>query len=164
MRLRHELTGIHSVHRDPRYFSPNPEEFWPERWLPEEASKIAEARGQEYKLAQGAYMPFHYGKFGPPSLSSYPDACSRSGELRWPVFGSSRGSHCACGSDPPLRLCICTRLRVAGLVGSAQGSVYPGSRQTAGCGHTAQVKGGTTVIHSQVIFIHSTSNTTSVSR
>lgn len=35
--------------------------FWPERWLPEEGPKIAEARGQDFKLSQGAYMPFHYG-------------------------------------------------------------------------------------------------------
>jgi hypothetical protein len=33
----------------------------PERWLPEEGSKIAEFRGQEYRLNQAAYMPFNYG-------------------------------------------------------------------------------------------------------
>jgi cytochrome P450 len=48
------------VHRDPRYFSPDPEEFWPERWLGEGA-KIAKSRGQDFKLNQGAYMPFNYG-------------------------------------------------------------------------------------------------------
>jgi hypothetical protein len=35
----------------------------PERWLPEEGVKIAEARGQEYRLNQAAYMPFNYGWF-----------------------------------------------------------------------------------------------------
>jgi cytochrome P450 len=50
-----------TVQRDPHYFAPAPAEFWPERWLPEEGPKIAEARGQEFKLDHGAYMPFNYG-------------------------------------------------------------------------------------------------------
>jgi cytochrome P450 len=50
-----------TVHRDPRYFAPDPEDFWPERWLPEEGPKVAKSRGQEFRLFQGAYMPFHYG-------------------------------------------------------------------------------------------------------
>jgi hypothetical protein len=37
----------------------------PERWLPEEGVKVAEARGQEYRLNQAAYMPFNYGTFIP---------------------------------------------------------------------------------------------------
>jgi cytochrome P450 len=58
------LTRFTSVHRDMRYFSPDPDAFWPERWLAGEGPKIAEARGQEFKLAQGAYMPFNYGPPG----------------------------------------------------------------------------------------------------
>jgi hypothetical protein len=51
------------VQRDPRYFWPEPETFWPERWLPDQGPKIAEARGQEFRLDQNAYMPFSYGAF-----------------------------------------------------------------------------------------------------
>lgn len=52
------------LHRDPRHFSPRPEEFWPERWLPE-ASKLAEAQGEEFVLNLHAYMPFNYGSIFP---------------------------------------------------------------------------------------------------
>jgi hypothetical protein len=50
------------VQRDRRHFSPDPDAFLPERWLPDEGPKIAAAAGQEYKLNQGAYMPFNYGE------------------------------------------------------------------------------------------------------
>jgi hypothetical protein len=61
------------VHRDARHFSPNPFEFMPERWLSEEGAKIAEARGQEYRLNQAAYMPFSYGSSQSQStLSMFP--------------------------------------------------------------------------------------------
>jgi cytochrome P450 len=49
-----------TVHRDSRYFSPDPLEFWPERWL-EEGPKLAEAQGKHFQLSQGAYIPFSYG-------------------------------------------------------------------------------------------------------
>jgi hypothetical protein len=59
-----------SVHRDTRYFLPNPEAFWPERWLPE-GMATAQSRGQEFKLDQTAYMPFSYGApvpYPPPHI------------------------------------------------------------------------------------------------
>jgi hypothetical protein len=59
---------IGPVHRDARYFSPHPNKFWPERWLPDEGPKIAEARGEDFRLVHGAYMPFNYGS-SPRSLS-----------------------------------------------------------------------------------------------
>ncbi|EAU87606.2 high nitrogen upregulated cytochrome P450 monooxygenase 2 [Coprinopsis cinerea okayama7 len=40
-------------HRDPRYFSPNPDTFWPERWLVEGDGKIVHERG--------AFIPFSAG-------------------------------------------------------------------------------------------------------
>lgn len=60
-RLGPGLNIIWTVQRDVRYFSPDPDTFWPERWLPDEGPKIAEARGQDFTLVQGAYMPFNYG-------------------------------------------------------------------------------------------------------
>jgi cytochrome P450 len=48
------------VHRDPRYFSPDPLEFWPERWT-KDGPKLAEARGKEFRLSQAAYIPFSFG-------------------------------------------------------------------------------------------------------
>jgi cytochrome P450 len=61
---------IWSLHRDPRHFSPDPEGFWPERWLPE-GPKVAEARGQEFHLNQNAYIPFNYGMFLLPLSSEH---------------------------------------------------------------------------------------------
>jgi cytochrome P450 len=55
------LSARIAVHRDPRYFSPDPDAFWPERWLSGEGPKLAEARGTAFALNQGAYMPFNYG-------------------------------------------------------------------------------------------------------
>jgi cytochrome P450 len=57
---RHLTSSL--VHRDPRYFWPDPASFWPERWLPNEGPKIAQAHGQEFRLDHGAYIPFNYGK------------------------------------------------------------------------------------------------------
>jgi hypothetical protein len=62
-------TGItitpYVIHRDTRYFSPRPDEFWPERWytttsktLP--ASKEKE-KEEELVLDRAAYIPFSYG-------------------------------------------------------------------------------------------------------
>jgi cytochrome P450 len=48
------------VHRDPRYFSPDPDEFWPDRWRPE-GKLLARANGQHFALEQRAFIPFNYG-------------------------------------------------------------------------------------------------------
>jgi cytochrome P450 len=47
---------IWSVHRDPRYFWPHPETFWPERWL-----DGAEKTTADFKLNMSAYIPFSLG-------------------------------------------------------------------------------------------------------
>lgn len=49
------------VQRDLQHFSPDPETFLPERWIPNEGRKLAAAAGQDYILIHGAYMPFKYG-------------------------------------------------------------------------------------------------------
>jgi cytochrome P450 len=49
-----------TVHRDPRYFHPEPHAFSPERWTVEGPS-LAKARGQEFRLDKAAWMPFNYG-------------------------------------------------------------------------------------------------------
>jgi hypothetical protein len=49
-----------TVHRDARYFSPNPHMFWPERWT-DEGEKLAAARGEPFRLNKTAWMPFNYG-------------------------------------------------------------------------------------------------------
>ncbi|EIN08535.1 cytochrome P450 [Punctularia strigosozonata HHB-11173 SS5] len=46
-----------SLHRDPRYFSPDPEEFIPDRWIADGAL----AKREDYKLDRDAFMPFSYG-------------------------------------------------------------------------------------------------------
>jgi cytochrome P450 len=45
------------VHRDSRYFSPDPEKFIPERWLADEAM----TKERNFKLEKEAYIPFSYG-------------------------------------------------------------------------------------------------------
>jgi hypothetical protein len=91
------------VHRDPRYFSPEPEAFWPERWMPE-GPKIAEAQGHEFRLSQGAYIPFHYGESPLVLLHA---GCMlmisliRSCELCWSLTRFARGSDCPCNDGPP---------------------------------------------------------------
>lgn len=42
----------HVLHRDGRYFSPNPDQFWPERWYTQ-SDKII--------LDRSAFIPFSYG-------------------------------------------------------------------------------------------------------
>ncbi|KAF8519619.1 cytochrome P450 [Hysterangium stoloniferum] len=42
----------YSVHRDPRYFSPDPEQYNPDRWID---------KGSGLELDQTAYFPFSYG-------------------------------------------------------------------------------------------------------
>ncbi|KAJ7579881.1 cytochrome P450 [Mycena floridula] len=50
-----EGTGVYispySLHRDPRYFSPEPDRFWPERWLD----------GEGFHTNQAAFIPFSIG-------------------------------------------------------------------------------------------------------
>ena len=43
------------MHRDPRYFSPFPDQFWPERWL-QSGSTSGKAT-----LNTNAFIPFSYG-------------------------------------------------------------------------------------------------------
>jgi cytochrome P450 len=62
------MLTVKTVHRDARYFSPDPEAFWPERWLPE-GPKLAESRGESFVHDTSAFAPF---SFGTPSLSFYP--------------------------------------------------------------------------------------------
>lgn len=42
----------YAIHRDPRYFYPKPDEFWPERWY---------TRSSEVVLNRLAYIPFSHG-------------------------------------------------------------------------------------------------------
>jgi hypothetical protein len=51
-----------------KYFFPDPDVFWPERWMPE-GKTIADARGEEFRLDQRAYHPY---SSGPHSLPSSP--------------------------------------------------------------------------------------------
>ena len=45
------------IHRDPRYFFPNPNKFWPERWLKEDPNII---------LERNAFIPFSTGSANCP--------------------------------------------------------------------------------------------------
>lgn len=48
------------MHRDPRYFSPRPDEFWPERWLHD--SSLKGSHGTEpIILSRDAFIPFSIG-------------------------------------------------------------------------------------------------------
>jgi cytochrome P450 len=57
------------VHRDSRCFSPDPTAFWPERWLPQEGPKLAAARGLDFQLNTGAFIPFSHGMLSYPLIS-----------------------------------------------------------------------------------------------
>lgn len=46
-----------TLHRDPRYFSPQPNHFIPERWLSNQATKD----GTVYVTDREAFIPFSYG-------------------------------------------------------------------------------------------------------
>ncbi|KAL0060063.1 hypothetical protein AAF712_013139 [Marasmius tenuissimus] len=48
-----------SVHHNPNHFSPSPEAFIPERWLPEEAKGLW--KGVSVKMKTEAFIPFSYG-------------------------------------------------------------------------------------------------------
>lgn len=43
------------VHRDPRYFFPRPDEFWPDRWILETPDS------QPFVLDRSAFVPFSMG-------------------------------------------------------------------------------------------------------
>ncbi|KAJ7662844.1 cytochrome P450 [Mycena polygramma] len=47
------------IHRDAEYFSPDPERYWPERWLPD--TTTAPVGGQPFILNTEAFMPFSLG-------------------------------------------------------------------------------------------------------
>ncbi|KAJ7706876.1 cytochrome P450, partial [Mycena rosella] len=50
------LVPPYTMHRDPRYFSPNPDSFMPERWL------VADNEdAPEFLLNQDAFIPFSFG-------------------------------------------------------------------------------------------------------
>lgn len=53
----------YSLHRDPRYFSPLPDTWRPERWLPasEHAALLAAAPGAPFALHKTALIPFSAG-------------------------------------------------------------------------------------------------------
>ena len=44
----------YALHRDPRYFSPDPDRFWPDRWLDG-------TKGSQVELDQAAFIPFSVG-------------------------------------------------------------------------------------------------------
>src|ERR1700685_611852 len=49
-----------TIHRNPRYFSPYPDSFFPERWLPEQGrQKIFSDKN--FVLELTAFNPFSYG-------------------------------------------------------------------------------------------------------
>ena len=54
------FTHTHTLQRDPRYFSPYPDSFWPDRWLPEKDREIAPFN-EEFILDLAAFNPFSYG-------------------------------------------------------------------------------------------------------
>ncbi|KAJ6451361.1 cytochrome P450 [Mycena vitilis] len=45
------------IHRDPEYFSPDPERYWPERWLPEATTDST----QPFVMNTEGFMPFSLG-------------------------------------------------------------------------------------------------------
>lgn len=49
-----------TVQRDPRYFAPYADAFWPERWVPE-GRELAAKQGREFVLNAAAYAPFSIG-------------------------------------------------------------------------------------------------------
>jgi len=50
----------YSLHRDPRYFSPLPDSFWPDRWLPERDRRSASSPS-EFIHDLVAFQPFSFG-------------------------------------------------------------------------------------------------------
>jgi hypothetical protein len=78
------ITDDTIVQRDARYFSPCPETFWPERWLPE-GPELAMARNEVFVHDTTAFMPFSFGECSCPWSASNDFELSgvRSNQLRW---------------------------------------------------------------------------------
>ena len=58
------MMWAYTIHRDPRYFSPLPDTFWPERWLHQD--KYVTPTGEELSADQinttrDVFMPFSLG-------------------------------------------------------------------------------------------------------
>jgi cytochrome P450 len=59
--------AMYSIQRDPRYFSPHPEEFWPDRWLTPESRMSFQDPSKHFGtqmdviLDHDAFMPFSSG-------------------------------------------------------------------------------------------------------
>ncbi|EGN94651.1 hypothetical protein SERLA73DRAFT_187691 [Serpula lacrymans var. lacrymans S7.3] len=59
----------YSIHRDPRYFSPYPNSFWPDRWLPSShrvdfigaSSKVSASAQSDFVHNTAAFIPFSLG-------------------------------------------------------------------------------------------------------
>ncbi|EJD01468.1 cytochrome P450 [Fomitiporia mediterranea MF3/22] len=59
---------LYALFRDPRYFSPEPEEFWPDRWLNSNMKKrtpkqmeYSTEKSETETMALAAFIPFSYG-------------------------------------------------------------------------------------------------------
>lgn len=58
---------FYSLHRDPRYFSPMPDTFWPERWLSADERRALgypDPNGQDkapFRHNPAAFIPFSFG-------------------------------------------------------------------------------------------------------
>lgn len=53
------------IHRDPRYFSPSPDSFIPERWLPSPTPSNSggnDTSATEFKTSRDAFIPFSVGQ------------------------------------------------------------------------------------------------------
>ncbi|KAK1222247.1 hypothetical protein PQX77_014880 [Marasmius sp. AFHP31] len=56
--------STHCVHRDSENFSPHPDGFWPDRWLPDIQATLQEAERESFRLNEQAFFPFSYGPTG----------------------------------------------------------------------------------------------------
>lgn len=55
---------VYAVHRDPRYFSPLPDTFWPDRWLPQPTYTVPEGgtiSQDKVVTNRDVFMPFSQG-------------------------------------------------------------------------------------------------------